>query len=318
MTNFILNYDPATDSDIVNFLHKVENKEDMEFSTSGTTGVPKTISHSYSVISKNIIIKPEFKNAVWGLTYPSSKIAGSQVILQAYLNNNSIVNLFNKPLNKVSELITYYDITHLSATPTFYRLLLDGSTTFNKIKQVTFGGEAVDSSLIKKVAKYFPNAKIKNIYASTEYGTLFASNKEYFEYSKKISKIVQLKNNKIFILKNHNWEDTGDIIEWIDSTKFKIIGREHNLINVGGYKVNPINVEAQINALDYVVNSKVYSKQNSILGNAIIADIIVNEDINKVAIKKDLKGKLESYEIPLKINIVKSLDITDTGKIIRR
>jgi acyl-coenzyme A synthetase/AMP-(fatty) acid ligase len=318
MDKFILNLDSQTDSGILDFLQKIDNQEDIEFTTSGTTGEPKKIKHSYNFITKNIKINPKYSNIVWGLTYPSNKIAGSQVILQAYLNKGFVVNLFGKPLSEIPYLITQYNITHLSATPTFYRLLLDGNTIFDKVQQITFGGEAVDSQIIKLVSKYFPNAQIRNIYASTEYGTLFASNKDYFEYSKKLSTLVQIHNNEILVSQNNEWVSTGDLIEWVDETKFRIIGRDTNIINVGGYNVNPIKVETQLNNLNYISNSYVYKLSNSVMGNIVAADIVVNQEIDKSTIKKDLKLSLLPYEIPMKINIVESLQLTDTGKISRK
>ena len=318
MDKFILNLDSQTDSGILDFLQKIDNQEDIEFTTSGTTGEPKKIKHSYNFITKNIKINPKYSNIVWGLTYPSNKIAGSQVILQAYLNKGFVVNLFGKPLSEIPYLITQYNITHLSATPTFYRLLLDGNTIFDKVQQITFGGEAVDSQIIKLVSKYFPNAQIRNIYASTEYGTLFASNKDYFEYSKKLSTLVQIHNNEILVSQNNEWVSTGDLIEWVDETKFRIIGRDTNIINVGGYNVNPIKVETQLNNLNYISNSYVYKLSNSVMGNIVAADIVVNQEIDKSTIKKDLKSSLLPYEIPMKINIVDKLQITDTGKILRK
>ena len=318
MDKFILNFNSQTDSNILDFLQKINNQESIEFTTSGTTGEPKKIKHSYNFITKNIKINSKYNNIVWGLTYPSNKLAGSQVILQAYLNKGFIVNLFGKPLSEIPYFIIKYNITHLSATPTFYRLLLDGNTIFDKVQQVTFGGETVDSQTIKLVSKHFPNAQIRNIYASTEHGTLFTSNKDYFEYSEKLSTLVQIRNNEILIYHNNKWVNTGDLVEWVDETKFRIIGRNTSMINIGGYNVNPIKVETQLNSLDYISNSYVYKSPNSVIGNIVVADIVVNQEINKSTIKKDLKSSLLPYEIPMKINIVESLQITDTGKISRR
>jgi acyl-coenzyme A synthetase/AMP-(fatty) acid ligase len=318
MNNFVLNFNSETDSFILDFISKIDNQENIEFTTSGTTGEPKTISHTPNFITKNIKVNPKFSNVIWGLTYPSNKIAGSQVILQAYLNKGYIVNLFGKPLKEIPELISKYNITHLSATPTFYRLLLNGNTIFDKVQQVTFGGETVDSNIIEKVSKYFPNAQIKNIYASTEHGTLFASNKDYFEYSGKLGTLVQIQNNEILIYQDNQWVSTGDLIEWVDKTKFRIIGRKTNMINVGGYNVNPIKVENQLNNLNYISNSYVYKTSNSVLGNIVVADIVVNQKVDKSTIKNDLKPTLLLYEIPMKFNIVDSLQITDTGKISRK
>jgi acyl-CoA synthetase (AMP-forming)/AMP-acid ligase II len=317
MNSFILNNTNSEDDNgILDFINKIRNNESITFTTSGTTGEPKEIIHSYDILVKNIKIKDDLKNTIWGLTYDWTKIAGSQVILQSYLNGGKIVNLFKKSYSEIIHLIKEYGITHISATPTFYRLL--GNVIFENVKQVTLGGEVVNSNVITHIEKVFPNAKITNIYALTEFGTLFTSNKDYFEFSEKISIFVKIKNNTIFIKQNNEWIDTGDVIEWLGETKFKIIGRETNMINVGGVKVNPIKVEEIINELDYVSNSIVYGKENSVMGMIVAADVVLTNNITVKQIKNDLIEKLNQYEIPLKINIVDTIKINSNGKLIRK
>ena len=317
MNSFILNNTNSEDDNgILDFINKIRNNESITFTTSGTTGEPKEIIHSYDILVKNIKIKDDLKNTIWGLTYDWTKIAGSQVILQSYLNGGKIVNLFKKSYSEIIHLIKEYGITHISATPTFYRLL--GNVIFENVKQVTLGGEVVNSNVITHIEKVFPNAKITNIYALTEFGTLLTSNKDYFEFSEKISIFVKIKNNTIFIKQNNEWIDTGDVIEWLGETKFKIIGRETNMINVGGVKVNPIKVEEIINELDYVSNSIVYGKENSVMGMIVAADVVLTNNITVKQIKNDLIEKLNQYEIPLKINIVDTIKINSNGKLIRK
>ena len=317
MDNFILN-NTGSESDlgILDFIKKIKNKTSITFETSGTTGAPKKTIHTFESLTKNIKIKSELQNSIWGLTYDYRKIAGSQVILQSYLNDGKIVNLIDKSKDEIIHLIDKFNITHISGTPTFYRLLID-DIIFKNVKQITLGGEVVSEQLILKIKKCFPNSKITNIYALTEFGTLFSSDKFYFEISKKNSIFVKIENNHIFVNQNE-WIDTGDIIEWIDATKFKIIGRETNMINVGGVKVNPIKIENYLNTLDYVKNSFVYSKENSVMGNVVIADIVLKYEVDKSKINFDLQKKLDKYETPLKINIVKEIEINSTGKIIRK
>lgn len=318
MNNFILNNESSdVDFGILDFLNKIKNKKSIKFTTSGTTGTPKEIIHTYESLIKNIKIREDLNGTIWGITYDYKKIAGSQVILQSYLNNGKLVNLYNKSKDEIIRLILEYNITHLSATPTFYRLLI-GDIVFEKIIQITIGGETVDSNLINKIKKTFPNANITNVYASTEFGTLFTSNTYYFEISKKNRIFVKILNNHIHINQNDNWIDTGDVVEMIDAIKFKIIGRETNMINVGGVKINPIHIENVINSLDYVSNCYVYGKENSVMGMVVVAEIVLLNNVNTSQIKIDLIGKLTKYEIPLKINIVEALNVNSTGKIIRK
>jgi len=318
MNNFILNNTNSDDDiGILNFIKKITDKTHITFMSSGTTGDPKQITHTYDNLIKNIKVRKDLKNAVWGLTYDWKKIAGSQVILQSHLNDGTLVNLFNKSYSEIVNLIEAHKITHISATPTFYRLLRN--VVFKNVKQVTLGGEVVNSNILFHIKKIFPNAKITNVYALTEFGTLFTSNKDYFEFSEKISTFIKIENNNIFIKENNSWINTGDMIEWLDNRKFKIIGRETNMINVGGIKVNPLKVEESINQLDYISNSIVYGKKNSVMGMIVVADVVVlNANIEVKQIKHDLIKKLNQYEIPLKINIVNDIALNSNGKLVRK
>jgi acyl-coenzyme A synthetase/AMP-(fatty) acid ligase len=316
MNNFILNNSNSEiDFGILSFIDSIDKKEPIEFFTSGTTGEPKSITHSYETLVKNIKISDEFNDVVWGLTYDYKKMAGAQVILQSYLNGGKLVNLFNKTQLEIVELINEYQVTHISATPTFYRLL--NKNIFEKVKQITLGGEPVDEFVINHIKNLFPNAKIKNIYALTEFGTLFASDTFYFEMSEKKSHFLKIENSNIFIKKDNQWMDTEDIVEFLDDKKFRIVGRSGNIINVGGYKINPIKIESIINELPYVKNSYVYGKKNSVVGNLVFADISLIDDIDKKEITNYLEKKLSRYEMPTKINFVDEVKINSTGKIVR-
>ncbi len=317
MDDFLLNNcNTEEDFGILRLADCLRDKRSIIFTTSGTTSNPKLIEHDYQTLVKNIKIDNDYKNSVWGLTYYYDKIAASQVILQSYLNNGKIVNLLNKSNEQIIHSIQKYEVTHLSATPTFYRMLTNG--IFNKIKQVTVGGETVDRLLISHIQNIFPNAKITNVYALTEFGTLFSSNDEFFSLSKEKSETIKIADNHIFVMRKGDWLDTGDIVEFVDDHKFRIIGRASNMINVGGYKVNPIKIESIINNLNHVKNCKVYGIGNSVLGNIIAADIITDCAIDKEDLTSYLKQHLNKYEVPLKINIVDKISTTSTGKILRK
>lgn len=311
---------------------KINQKNpNISLSTSGTTGTPKKINHTFTNMIKNIKISSHRIDDVWGFAYTPNKMAAYQVLFQAFLNKNTLINLYKCDDITISERIEKYGITHLSATPTFYKLLVSGNKIYENIKQISFGGEGSDLETQNKIKLYFPNAKVKNIYASTEVSSLFATSGEYFKIPKAYSEFIDVNSNTLKVHKSlvgdigsdgfdNDWYDTGDLIEVIDSETFKIIGRTGSLINVGGHTLNLINIESKIATIDYVKICKVYSKSNSILGNIVICDIVLNDNIVKAVyeIKKDISTVLNDYEVPTKINLVDSIKINDSGKIDRK
>jgi acyl-coenzyme A synthetase/AMP-(fatty) acid ligase len=296
--------------------------------TSGTTGKPKIIEHTISSICKNIKVDSKFEDVNWGLSYNKGKMAFYQVLFQSLFNKSTMINLFNYSFDEISNRIEENRVNFLSATPTFYRLLLSNNFVYRRVDQVTIGGEGPSVDLISKIRNQFPNANIRNIYASSESASLLISENDEFTIPEKYKDKIKIKDNTLHIhidllgiveekLLEGDWYDTQDLIEFIDEKTFKIIGRKNIEINVSGNKINPFKIEDAINSLGYVINSFVYSKKNSVTGNVLCCDVIVKEEVEKSRIKKDLRGQIEKIEMPTIINFVESIEINENMKINR-
>lgn len=302
--------------------------------TSGTTGRPKKITHSISSLTRTVKIKESLSDCRWAFAYNPTHIAGIQVFLQSLFNENTLVDVFKQPRNIINEVIKKYSITHISATPTFYRLLLPFDEVFVNVKRITFGGEKSDSHLYEKLQAIFPNAKITNIYASTELGTLLHSSGEFFTIPKYYSNDIIIKDNELLVnakilgksddlIINDGMYRTGDIVEVIshDPIVFKFKTRISDYINIGGYKVNIQEIEEALNSISGVQMASVNVKTNSVMGNMLIANIVLdntNLELSEKSIKEILKNKLQDFKIPRIIKFVKELEFTHTGKISKK
>jgi acyl-coenzyme A synthetase/AMP-(fatty) acid ligase len=307
----------------------MQNNASIQLTTSGTTGEPKIINHTFVSMTNNIKISDNRFDDIWGFTYNPLKMAGYQVLFQSILNKNTLINLFKYDYTEITNRILKYKITHISATPTFYKLLTSESTTYPNVTHISLGGEGSDLDTQSKIKSKFPNAKIKNIYASTEVSSLLATNGELFKIPLKYKNLIRLDTGHLLvhtsligksdnISLNDEWYDTGDLIDVINVDSFKIVGRLDSLINVGGYQINPTYIESKISGLDYVKICKVYSKSNSLLGNIVVCDLVLTKDIKIFDIKTDMKLILNDYEVPTKINIVDEITINENGKISRK
>lgn len=301
--------------------------------TSGTTGQPKKVIHHISSLTRAVRFGDKYRGQVWGYAYNPTHMAGLQVFFQAFMNEGTFVNVFNKSRAEVYELIDKYQITHISATPTFYRLLLPFERPYESLVRATLGGEKSDSHLYDSIKKIFPNAKINNVYASTEAGSLFAAKGDAFQIPQSIrDKFVIDENSELLIHKSllgssdsfkfdGDYYHSGDLIEWINQEEglFKFKSRKNELINVGGYKVNPGEVEDVINAIDGVRQSLVFGKKNSILGNILVAEVQLEDAVKltELDIRKILKEQLQDFKIPRKIKFVAEFSLTRTGKLKR-
>jgi acyl-CoA synthetase (AMP-forming)/AMP-acid ligase II len=293
----------------------------LKFKTSGTTGTPKEVTHSLGHLMKNVIVSDSHKSDVWGNTYQKGTIAFEQVRLQAETNGNRMFDISNVNPLQVLDRIRELGITHISATPTWYRML---PITFSsdKLQSAAVSGEPVDRSVIEKINYIFPKAKVKVIYALTEAGTVLVSDNEYFEL-----KIVQIKiiDNEIYLHKSllgnyeidGDWYATGDMVDMVrNSPFFRIIGRKSEMINVGGRKINPEYVEKVLRTIAGVREAKVYGVKNSVTGY-VVACQIVAEDEAKENIEKEIDLLFDRTERPRFIYFNNKIDLTENMKVRR-
>lgn len=301
--------------------------------TSGTTGLPKKVEHTVASLAAHVRVSENCSGHVWGFCYSPTHMAGMQVLFQILFNRNAAVNLFRKSKQAVYESIDKYGITHISATPTFYRLLLPEKAAHPSVRRITLGGEKSDKALYGALLEVFPNAKINNIYASTEGGTLLASGGEYFKIPDgEEGRIIVDENNELLVHKSLLGESdsfildgdfyrTGDLVEWIGEGKreFRFLGRKSSLVNVGGYKVNLEEVEDALRSMPEVADALAFGQKNSVLGNILCADIKLKEgaQADVARIRNFLADKLQPFKIPRKIRFVVSMESTATGKIKR-
>ena len=300
--------------------------------TSGTTGQPKRVVHSVATLARNVRRGEHYKEHVWAYAYNPTHMAGTQVFFQALMNQSTMVNVFSEPREVVYQQIERYGITHISATPTFYRMLMPFEKEYPSVKRVTLGGEKSDKQLYEHICRIFPNAKVNNVYASTEAGSLFAAKDDCFQIPANIRDKFRVENDELLIHKSllgqsdsfafdGEYYHSGDLIEWVNEVDglFRFKSRKNELINVGGYKVNPGEVEDAINAIEGVQQSLVYGRANSILGNIVVAEVKLVEGaaLTDLEIRKVLASQLQDFKVPRKIQIVNELSMTRTGKLKR-
>jgi len=318
--------------DKVELIEKLRNISDdwkATLYTSGTTGIPKKVTHNFNSITRFVKISERNTNSIWGFAYNPTHMAGIQVFFQALLNGNAIVRLFGLSANEIHREINENFITHISATPTFYRLLLPCQETFPSVERITSGGEKFNEKTILQLKDIFPNAKITNVYASTEAGTLFASENDVFSIRPDYEHLIRVHDGELLIhsslmgssdINIKEWYNTGDLIEIIHEKplKFRFISRKSDMINVGGYKVNPLEVEETILTLAGIKDVRVFSKSNSVLGNIICCEVVCdNDQISESSIRTFLQSKIQEFKIPRIIRFVDELSTTRTGKIKR-
>lgn len=309
--------------ELLSIINQNDHKEwELTLFTSGTTGIPKKVKHPFSTITRNVKISDKHNDDIWGFAYNPTHMAGVQVFLQALANGNSIINLFNSTPSQIFKLIEEFQITHLSATPSFLNQLTTSEKKHPSVKSITSGGERFNPALMQNLSSIFVNARFKNIYALTEAGSLFTANGDLFVIAE--TDKVKIVNSILYIHQSllgnfdftDEWYETGDIVEVVSNNPLtiKFISREKEIINVGGYKVNPHEVEHAIKSIKGVTEVVVYAKSNSVLGNIVVADVVQDGSLTESDIRLQLISYLQEFKIPRVIRFVENIELSRTGK----
>jgi len=301
--------------------------------TSGTTGTPERVEQTLDGLTRNVKYDENFENDVWAFAYNPSHFAGLQVFFQAIANLNPIIYIFEQSIDQIRDSIEEYGVTHISATPTFYRLRLQRlNEKFPTVRRLTSGGERFEPSLKESLQNLFPNAKFRNVYALTEAGSLLESNGELFQIPQRFSDQIRVtEENELAIHESlladsvadevsDGWFYTGDLVEYETENQFRFVGRESDFVNIGGYRVNPHEVEEMINNVNSVKAATVTARESSVTGHILVAEVEPIAGVDSEEVKETVKSTvdgLEKWKRPRIIDIVDEIDQSRSGKRVR-
>ncbi len=307
--------------------------------TSGTTGAPKMVAHTLAGLTG--AIQPQAAtDIVWGTFYDIRRYGGLQILLRALLGQASLV-LSDAHEDVADFLARLAPVTHLTGTPSHWRraLMSPANAKINP-RYVRLSGEIADQAILDSLKARFPEAAIGHAYASTEAGVGFevTDGLEGFPASfigrpgavemKVMDGTLHIRSPRTASeyvggapLLNDGWVDTTDMVEQ-RGDRFYFVGRAGGIINVGGLKINPEEVEAVINRHPGVRMSRVSGRRNPITGAIVIADVVLTDAANDNATFKDAilaacREKLPAFKVPAMLRFVEKLELTVGGKLSR-
>jgi acyl-coenzyme A synthetase/AMP-(fatty) acid ligase len=301
----------------------------LELYTSGSTGLPKLVRHRLGSLTRTLRVGARHGDDVWALAYNPTHIAGIQVLFQAFFNGNTLVDVFGLSRDEIYERLREQAVTHISATPTFYRLLLPANAPVPTLRSLTLGGERADHALLAKLESAFPMARKHNLYASTEAGTLLVSDGEAFCIHPALEGKVIVRDGELWVAKEllaefdgvscEDWYSTGDRVEIVSESplRFHIIGRGNDFINVGGAKVDPAEVESIIRIFPGITEVRVFGRPNSVVGTILCAEYSASAPVAESDLRLHLATRLQPHKIPRMMKKVDIIATTRSGKVSR-
>ena len=319
--------------------------------TSGTTGRPKMVVHTLASLSGAMRGgRSPGDPAVWSTFYDIRRYGGLQIFLRALLGGGSMV-LSSAQESTADFLIRAgaHGVTHISGTPSHWRrALMSPSVRRITPRYVRLSGEIADQAILDHLRAFFPNAGITHAFASTEAGVAFdvgdglagfpASliGRQNADVEMKVEdgslRIRSARTASRYLghedgplADRDGFVDTGDMLER-RGDRYHFVGRRGGIINVGGSKVHPEEVEAVINGHPHVRMSLVRTRKNPITGALVVADVVLREEPEaangRVAeleheIMQRCRETLARHKVPAAIRFVSALAVTPSGKLVR-
>jgi acyl-CoA synthetase (AMP-forming)/AMP-acid ligase II len=222
---------------------------------------------------------------------------------------------------------------------------MSGDTSLINPEYVRLSGEVADQTVLDSLKAAYPQARVAHAFASTEAGVAFDVNDgragfpaELIDKPGAIEMKVQdgtlwirsgrtaarYLGDAATLAKQDAYVDTGDMVE-LQGDRYYFRGRKGGVINVGGLKVYPEEVEAVLNADPRVQMSRVLGRRNPITGALIVAEVVLHDAagqaLNRDGVKDELlqacRGTLAAHKVPAMLKFVPSLELTAAGKLVR-
>jgi acyl-CoA synthetase (AMP-forming)/AMP-acid ligase II len=320
--------------------------------TSGTAGEPKLVVHSFDSLAGALPRHPtSVRPMVWSTFYDIRRYGGLQIYLRAVLSGSPLVlSSAGEPIREFLARAAAAGVTHISGTPSHWRrALMSGDTSLIAPEYVRLSGEVADQTVLDSLRAAYPNARIAHAFASTEAGVAFDVNDGLAGFPAALvgsaDSAIEMKvqDGTLWIRSGRTaarylggapaplaagdgYVDTGDLVELTDG-RYYFRGRKGGIINVGGLKVYPEEVESVLNADPRVRMSLVKARRNPLTGSLVVAEVVLSDGEKSVdaqtleQVKGDLlnacRRTLAAHKVPALLRFVPALELSAAGKLVR-
>ncbi len=312
--------------------------------SSGSTGQSKAAVHDLVPLLEKFKVRRKMLRAISFLLY--DHIGGVNTMLYTASNGGCIVTVERRDPDSVLAAVERHRVELLPTSPTFLNLMLLSDAykryDLSSLRLITYGTEPMPEHTLKRLHELLPEVALQQTYGLSELGILQSKSREPdslwvkvggegFE-TRVVDGILQIKARSSMLgylnapspFTEDGWFDTNDAVE-VDGEYLRILGRQSEIINVGGEKVYPAEVENVIQELEVVAEVTVYGEKNAITGNVVCADITPAASLDNsqereliAQVKQHCREKLQKYKVPLRVNIVTEIQHTERFKKSRR
>lgn len=308
--------------------------------SSGSTGAPKAMIHNLDTLVDSYGDKKQKQiNMLVFLMF--DHIGGINTMLNILSMNATMIIPQNRNADDICKLIEEYKIAVLPSSPTFLNLILINRSyekyDLSSLRMITYGTETMPEGLLGRLKAVFSKVRFLQTFGTSETGIAATSSKsssstfmkiddENLEYKivdnelwlRSKTQILGYLNRSMESFTSDGWFKTGDLVELDNEGFIKIIGRNKEIINVGGQKVLPSEVESVLLGMDEIEDCLVYGEQNAITGQSVSCDVVLKSGVEadglKILVRKFCKDKLDNFKIPTRVNVAQKTEFTERFK----
>ena len=312
--------------------------------SSGSTGKSKAAVHDLVPLLEKFKVRRKTLRAISFLLY--DHIGGVNTMLYTLSNGGCLITVEQRDPDSVLAAVEKHRAELLPTSPTFLNLMLLSEAykryDVSSLRLVSYGTEPMPEHTLKRLHELLPDVALQQTYGLSELGILQSKSREPdslwvkvggegFE-TRVVDGILQVKARSSMLgylnapspFTDDGWFNTNDVVE-VDGDYLRILGRKSDIINVGGEKVYPAEVENVIQELEAIAEATVYGEKNAITGNIVCADITAAAPLDSwrekeliALVKQHCREKLQKYKVPLRVNIVTEQQHTERFKKSRR
>jgi len=309
--------------------------------SSGSTGAPKAILHDLIPLLEKFRRPGAKKTTLSFLLF--DHIGGMDTLFNSLANGGTLVTTTNRDANVVCEAIEQHHVHTLPTSPTFLKLLLISeawkSHDLSSLQVIAYGTEPMPESTLARLREVFPTAKLVQTYGMSELGVLRTRSREagslWMKFSREgfetkiVDGVLWVRTptamlgyiNAPDLFDEEGWLNTEDAVE-VDGDYVRILGRVTDLVNIGGQKVYPIEVENVLMTMDNVRDVAVFGEPSTLLGNILVARVNLISPEQFDAFKRRLRtfcrDRLPSYKIPARIELTDEVQFGHRLKKMRK
>jgi acyl-CoA synthetase (AMP-forming)/AMP-acid ligase II len=298
--------------------------------SSGSTGKPKGILHDFNLVMEKF---RKQRQAVVAIPFlMMDHFGGINTILAITASLGTVVTVADRTLANICGAIQRYKVDLLPATPSFLTMLmasnLHNNFDLSSLNRITYGTEVMPQSTLDRLLRAFPGVNLQQTYGLSEVGVLGSRSRsdgslwvriggEGFQ-TKIVNDVLWIKSKYVMVgylnapseIDAEGWFNTQDQVE-VDGEYFRILGRVTDLINVGGQKVYPAEVESVILEIPNVRDVAVFGESHSLLGQIVVAKIVLNQEEPVESVKKRVRQgclvKLSAFKVPVKVVLTEAV-----------